>query len=168
MAKLFGRIREVEAAVYFETVLITKETIKSLVALSPVWTGAYVKSHNIGIVVKDRRHEPVARTYSILTKLSVTEAMALKKSILQNKKFDLMLIELGHKIIISNSIPYANKVEYIGWQLQRSYFVYSKTKILIKNRQKQLKFTAEIYAKQLRNKLKKRKVNQSDMRKLLL
>ena len=178
MAKLFGRIREVEAAVYFETILTANATMKSLVSLSPVWSGSYVKSHRVGINFKDPRHAPVHHIvhvalnnwYFPVSKMSSAMATRLRNKVAEVREKNLSAAKPGDKIIISNSIDYAPTVEYIGWEKTGPYHVYAKTKIRVKNQRKQIRRIAKMFAKNLRKAgtFKKRKVTAADMQNVLL
>lgn len=109
-----------------------------VIAHSPIYTGRYVLSHRVGIGHKDTSvNKPIlhvaqfkadaigkgAMLWRVYGKLNALRATAKAKI--------LTATLLDRKIIISNSVEYAEQVEYLGWHFGQHhvppYHVYGKT-----------------------------------------
>jgi len=126
---------------------LTQEAFKSLVDLSPVSTGSYVLSHRIGINQKDTsvtlKKGPNPGLYKVLAFGNPARASALhEKAVFRSlkkakttakpkalKQINKKLKKIGpdDSVIISNSIPHAVNVEYVGWMKTPPYQVYGLT-----------------------------------------
>jgi hypothetical protein len=104
-----------------EAVEETKKTaavkcLGKVITKSPVWSGPYVKSHHIGVGNIDLRSEqPFFGTLDevIMNKLSDGQALSLKRECYQKEKSKLKNnIPIETPVYVSNSIGYANAVEY--------------------------------------------------------
>jgi len=104
-----------------------------IVDISPVWTGAYVKSHQVGVNSVDATF--TAPTISTTANMPI-QSQAVKALRQERKKINSAKINaatrLFDEIYISNSAPHASIVEYIGWQKTGPYHVYSKAKMKAK------------------------------------
>ena len=104
--------------------------VKSLFQRSPVWAGSYIKSHRINLNFADLSHEPyveLAPQFWQATKLSGPAALALKKGLLSKAKLKIGLTGFEDDIFISNSIPYSDQVEYLGWLKTPAHHPYGHT-----------------------------------------
>lgn len=122
----------------------TREALRRIVERSPVWTGAYVKSHRVGIKKSKTgrgfsgTHEPVVFAPPggpYPKRMSEAQANALRKQIYNKLKSRISRVEIGDTVAIFNNIPYADRVEFIGWPPPEwtgmspgPYHVYSLTK----------------------------------------
>lgn len=104
------------------------EAAERLVYYAPIWTGAYVKSMRCGIDMPDTSHEPY---YSGLPpyppRVDEMTAEAIRMSMLAKLKAEIESAPVGSKIYLSNSIPYADQIEYTGWIGQEAYQVFTTT-----------------------------------------
>lgn len=96
---------------------MAKKFLGALIKRSPVLTGRYVKSHKVGI---DQKNTDVA---PFSPKLQTDRRSAAASANITGMN------EIGHaknfkKIYISNSLFYADRVEYLGWKNTPPYFVY--------------------------------------------
>ena len=107
---------------------MAKVALKSVLKESPVRLGAYVKSNQVGIGIIDTKHEPVIFSPfpNIPPAMPEVLAHALKKSLYTKKATEILSSEFKNDIYISNSIPYAGQVEFIGWEKTGPYHPYSK------------------------------------------
>lgn len=110
---------------------VARSTFRVLVRRSPVHAGPYVKSHRIGISKTgagrgiSKGHEKVNRIQ--VPKVSRATALAIKKEAIAKRISYISKAMPGDMITISNSIPYADQVEYIGWQTAPARHVYKMT-----------------------------------------
>ena len=94
------------------------QAAERLVYYSPIWTGAYVRSMRCGIGVVDSSHEPVGPgTLPYPPRLSEMEAETIRMEMFSQLKSEIELNESGKIIYLSNNIPYATAVEFVGWYL---------------------------------------------------
>ena len=114
--KLFlKQIKEEMAEVQKKVAIIAAER---LVYTSPVWTGAYVRSMRCGIGVVDTTHEPAGSgMMPYPPRMSEAEAEMVKMGTFAKIRAEIESAPQGGAIYLSNSIPYAMKVEFTGWYL---------------------------------------------------
>jgi hypothetical protein len=95
-------------------------TLKKLLNRSPARSGAYMKSHNVGISKTGagrgigRRHATVV-TGKFIPKMPDAQKLALAAKLYNQKKGYISTARLKDAITIYNVIPYADQVEYLGW-----------------------------------------------------
>jgi len=95
---------------------LAKKAAEDLVYRSPIWTGAYVKSMRCGIGAVDSSHEPYhSGTQPYPYRLTEMEAEVVRLGVLAKLNAEIESAPVGSTIYLSNNIPYASKVEYIGW-----------------------------------------------------
>jgi hypothetical protein len=95
---------------------MAKEAAERLVYFSPIWTGAYVKSMRCGIGVPDMSHEPASSGMQPYPpRLDEVSAEMIRMETTTKLKTEIDMAPAGKTIYLSNNIPYANHVEYIGW-----------------------------------------------------
>jgi len=114
---------------------LAKQATRKVIDYSPVRTGAYVTSHRIGIDQIDPSHEPfitVGPGEEIPPKMPTALAAALKESLYAKHSTEISRAPFDKDIYVSNSIPYANQVEYIGWRLTEARHVYHKANLDLK------------------------------------
>jgi len=124
-------IGKFKAEIYRTVTNVTKAIVKDvytrIVNKSPVWTGSYVSSHRIGIDKIDGTItdlHPDEFTDRFPPQADFMEAERFKAEAMDQKfRMDILQYPLK-KVIISNSIHYADKVEYLGWKKTPAYHVY--------------------------------------------
>lgn len=100
--------------------LVARIALKKLLNRSPARSGAYMKSHNVGISKTGsgrgigKRHAPV-NVLEDIPRMPESQRLALAASLYNTKKGYISTARLGDSITIYNIIPYADQVEYIGW-----------------------------------------------------
>jgi len=111
---------------------IAREAFRRIVRRSPVSSGNYVKSHRVGISKTEsgrgisRGHEPVL-PFAFSNKVPEATAEGIKAQVLAKRIPYISRAKLHDVITISNSIPYAHIVEYVGWKKTSAYHVYGLT-----------------------------------------
>lgn len=136
-----------------------RHTHGRLIARSPIVTGAYVLSHKVGLNGKDSNFEPgvplqvddTGRRIPLKNRRSIVgRAIAAGQKVIQTP-------QKPTKFVLSNSNPYADKVEFIGWKNTRAYHVYGLTRLEMKEELKPIfsKIRKEIF--ELMHKVKKNK-----------
>jgi hypothetical protein len=98
------------------------DALKTLITTSPVRTGSYIKSHQVGIDTIIAHHEPVY--HEIQPGIPEAAVTALKSAMFVELNGEVQNAKFDNTIYISNSIPYANQVEYIGWMFTPAYHPY--------------------------------------------
>jgi hypothetical protein len=109
---------------------LAKVAVKSLFWRSPVWAGHYVKSHRVSLNFVDSSFSPyieLAPQFWQAAKLSGPAALALKKALLSKAKLKIARTGFKDDIFISNSIPYSDQVEYLGWLKTPAHHPYGHT-----------------------------------------
>jgi hypothetical protein len=97
---------------------VASEAAERLVYYSPVWTGAYVKSMRCGVGTPDPSHEPYhIGTQPYPMRVSEMQAEAIRIRVFDKLQQEIGMAKPGERIFLSNSIPYADQVEYVGWYL---------------------------------------------------
>jgi len=141
-------VDRVEAQVWFTKIIAARFVVDKLVQFSPIWSGAYIKSHRLGIGRKDRSHEPyitvegfesmMARRLTPSAMIRVIEYVTDK---LKDQAFDIK--KNTDYVHITNSIPYGDQVEYLGWSgwskeggqvamdSTRAYHTYAKARLAL-------------------------------------
>jgi len=116
---------------------LARKTLAKLVARSPVLTGQYILSHKVGINEPDLSYEHTLPTLKLRKNISKGKQIGTNigvnrrsvemkaKSVGQQK-----IMQAGYKdtIYISNSVPHAVNVEYLGWAKKPALHVYGLTK----------------------------------------
>lgn len=123
---------------------LAKTVVRKVVELSPIRQGPYIKSHRVGINKLDTTFEPFE---TIIVKKFTPEmakagaenqlpppmaegaANTLRAQVAEKLSVKISKAKFKDAIYISNSIPYADQVEYIGWKRTGPYHVYAKAKI---------------------------------------
>lgn len=104
------------------------EAAERLVYYAPIWTGAYVKSMRCGINIPDMSYEPYYSGFPPYPpRVNEITAEAIRISMLAKLKAEIESAPVGSKIYLSNSIPYADQIEYMGWFAQEAYQVFTTT-----------------------------------------
>lgn len=132
---LIDEVRSAPAKVQHK---LARTAISALVSRSPVLTGRYVMSHRLEFGAADETYED-AEDYPQATDdhKPKTKRKTLPKDRRQFvnsaqatlfRKAGVPLHQEGANITsmhISNNVPYADKVEFLGWQNVGPYFVYT-------------------------------------------
>jgi len=96
----------------------TEKNFKEMVRWSPVWSGHYVSSQRIGINRIDKTKTPGIDGYmgwkrqKMRRKATAGEALEMKNTVVEEQTGKLREIDKLKKIVISNSVLYADKVEF--------------------------------------------------------
>lgn len=108
-------------------VLFVKKMAEKIVEYSPVYSGTYVKGHNIST----GRNVEGQFTGSYETHLESPSPQAERDTAL-TKLFAQAdaLPEDATNFTIGNTVPHAWKVEYAGWKITQPYAVYSRTRAI--------------------------------------
>jgi len=97
---------------------LAKKAVDDIVYRSPIWTGAYVKSMRCGIGMVDSSHEPYhPGTQPYPYRLSEMEAEIVRLGVIAKLNSEIDSAPIGESIYLSNNIPYASKIEYLGWMI---------------------------------------------------
>ena len=110
---------------------MAKTALRELIIASPVRTGNYIKSHKVGINTQVMHHEPV--NFQWHEPMPEAMALALKQALFTELAAETLEADFDDFIIISNSIPYADRVEFIGWMLTPAYHPFGKAKLALKS-----------------------------------
>jgi hypothetical protein len=120
---------------------MAKAGLNELIKSSPVWTGAYIKSHKVTANKIDSQHEPVIEffiinqiTYNFGPKMLAAAVQALKIQTLAKLATKISATDFNDTIYISNSIPYANQIEYLGWEKSGPYHTFGRATMAIKTK----------------------------------
>lgn len=113
---------DVAMIVYRTTVF----ALKTIVENSPVWSGAYVRSHRLSVNGAPVA-EPVQSPKEIGPRLPDAAAIALRKLVFQEQ-----MAHYGEKlpfstVVISNDADHARLVEFVGTGFVNARYVYTRT-----------------------------------------
>jgi hypothetical protein len=111
---------------------LAQGALKTLVKESPIWGGAYIKSHKVGIDEIDTHHEPVWTLTKFGPRLPHSAMQALRAEMATKLSVKILASDFNDTLYISNSIPYADQVEYIGWGKAGPHHPFGKAKMAIK------------------------------------
>ena len=119
-----------------------EKAFTKLVRRSPVWTGAYVRSHQIGIGKPDLSYVQISfksrpelwefssSPRGLPPRASAGQAASIKNGMM-NRKMKLKNVKSTEAIYLTNSVPHAKNVEYLGWpdfkHSPNPYYVYTRT-----------------------------------------
>lgn len=113
---------------------MARQALSYMIKLSPVWTGAYVKSHKVGVNSVDGTFEQPDPFMNLLKKKTEAQAYAIKAETEAVNTAKLQAAtRIFDEIYISNSAPHAMMVEYIGWKKTGPYHIYKKTQLKVKS-----------------------------------
>ena len=108
-----------------------RQALSGLIMRSPVHSGDYVRSNRVGIT-KNTSGRGVGLGYH--TSPGNKWLMAkhphpwkLKLDLYAKKKLRISAAKFEDTIVIYNNIPYADTVEYIGWELTPAYHPFGHT-----------------------------------------
>ena len=104
--------------------------IHELISASPVRTGSYINSHKVGINTLVTGHEKVYTIWQPAMLPAMQKALKAYKS--KRMMGEVLSADFDDTIIISNLIPYADRVEYIGWQKTSAKHPFGKAKLALK------------------------------------
>jgi hypothetical protein len=122
--------------------LAARIALKKLLNRSPARTGSYMSSHNIGIsksktgrgigqkftsISPDFTGAQIQENIGFMPRMLGPAKLALAASLYAKKNTRISTAQLGDTITIYNVIPYADKVEYLGWKKTPAYHVYGLT-----------------------------------------
>ena len=110
---------------------LAKEALFTVIAESPVWAGLYVESMRVGINTIDSSHLTPHYGTPYLPKLNEGHALALKTGVFSDLEPLIEASKFEDKIFISNSIPYADQVEY-GTLKRTAHHPFGKTALKVK------------------------------------
>lgn len=95
---------------------IAIEAAERLVYYAPVWTGAYVRSMRCGIGMPDLSHEPThdgSRPYP--ERVSAVTEEQIRMDTFARLRQEIMQAPELKTIYLTNTTPYADQIEYVGW-----------------------------------------------------
>lgn len=110
---------------------LAQDTLIDVVGFSPVWSGTYVESHKVGLDNIILEHEKPYYGPPFPDKLNEGHALALKVGVVNDLSPVIDKAEFRNTIFISNSIPYANQVEF-GGGLTPAYHPYGRAALKLK------------------------------------
>ena len=87
---------------------------RRIISTSPLWSGAYVDSHHIGIGRTNTRVSKIQT--GLYNRASNSKARQIRSVAMARELSRLKKASLNHKIIISNSIKHAKNIEYLGFK----------------------------------------------------
>jgi len=149
---------EIDAEVLLLKIITARYAARRLAKESPVWQGTYVKSHRVGLGSQDKSHEPIPLSLPgfLPPKASSAKAAKFKQRAVKTMHEKILNTKLGEKIVLSNSVPYADQVEFLGWMKTSAHHTYGKTMLGIKTNAKRLSRLAASNMRKMGKRIKKR------------
>ena len=108
-----------------------RRVLSGVIMRSPVHSGDYVKSHRVGITTKTSGrgvglgHHPMTMGKWLMPRHP--QPWKLKLDLYGKKKLRISAAKFEDTIVIYNNIPYADTVEFIGWELTPAYHPFGHT-----------------------------------------
>jgi hypothetical protein len=108
-----------------------RRALAGVIMRSPVHAGDYVKSNRVGITTKSSGrgvglgYHPITPNKWLMSKHP--QPWKLKMDLYKKKKLRISAAKFEDTIVIYNNIPYADQVEFIGWELTPAYHPFGHT-----------------------------------------